>query len=100
MFGGPEEQLARMEPPEREFCLTVLSQITSSSTKSEVLQLLGSPSRDLGLKTNWWIRLGDRRDRIGVYFDTSKNATGVVLDGGPGRFYYTRDLDEEAEKTP
>lgn len=100
MFGSPEEQLARMEPAEREFCLTVLSQITASTTKDEVLQLLGNPSRDLGLKTNWWIRLGDRKDRIGVYFDTSKNATQVVLDGGPGRFYYSPNLSKEPENTP
>ena len=92
MGGSPQEQLKKMTPEEREFCLQELWQITTNSTRSEVLQMLGSPSRDLGMKVNWWIKLGQNKSRVGVYFTTAGRADQVVLDGGPGRFYYCRDV--------
>lgn len=87
-----QEQLAKMDPAERTFCKTVLSKITSTSSEKEVIALLGKPSRDLILKKNWWVQLGNRKDRIGVYFSTSGYAKEVVLDGGIGRFYYRYKL--------
>jgi hypothetical protein len=53
-----------------------------------------------------WVKLGGKKDRVGVFFDTAGLATDVVLDGGPGRFYYRRPvkdhvgMTEEKEPTP
>ena len=98
--GGPDAQLASMLPGERQFCERVLWQIDSSSTKRDVLALLGKPSRGLKFKKNWWVELDGKKDRIGVFFNTSGFATDVVLDGGPGRFYYTRAVKEHEERRP
>ena len=92
--GNPDDQLARMLPHERQFCDQVLSQIDSSSTERDVLALLGKPSRSLKFKKNWWIKLDEKNDRVGVYFNTSGFATEVVLDGGTGRFYYRRKVTD------
>ncbi len=98
-INNPEAQLARMLPAEQEFCLKTLWQIDSSSNERDVLALLGSPSRSLKLKKNWHITLDGKTDRIGVYFGTNGYATQVVLDGGPGRFYYRRNVkDHEKPK--
>ncbi len=86
-----------MVPEEQEYCLRVLWQIKPDWTKAQVTQLLGSPSRDMGLKTNWWVILGNKKDRVGVYFTTSGLASEVVLDGGPGRFYYHRPVTDHQE---
>lgn len=72
---------------------TVLVQITSESTKEEVFELLGKPSRNIGLKINWNVIINEKKSRIGVYFSPEEEkATKVVLDGGVGRFYYRKDL--------
>jgi len=93
----PDLQLARMSPAEREFCLEVLWQIDSSSTERDVLAILGAPSRSLKYTKNWWVTLDGRKDRAGVLFDSSGYAEEVVLDGGFGRFYYSRKVkDHEA----
>jgi hypothetical protein len=97
MGGTAEEQLRKMTPEEREFCLHTLSQITSRSTRSDVIGLLGQPSRDLGLKVNWWVTLGQRRARVGVYFTPAGVVDEVVLDGGPGRYYYSRKVTRKAD---
>lgn len=98
--GDPDAQLAMMLPEEREFCETVLWQIDSGSSERDVLALLGPPSRSLKMKKNWWVKLGGKKDRIGVYFDTSGLATRVFLDGGFGRFYYTRKVIDHEMNRP
>ena len=95
----PNSQLAQMLPEERQFCLETLWSIDTNSTERDVLALLGKPSRSLKYKKNWWVILGGKKDRVGVYFDTSGHATKIVLDGGTGRFYYQRNvIDQENEK--
>ena len=94
----PDLQLARMSPAERNFCLKRLWQIDSSSTERDVLAILGAPSRSLKYKKNWWLSLDGRRDRAGVLFDSLGFAVEVILDGGPGRFYYRRDVKDHEAK--
>jgi hypothetical protein len=102
----PEAQLAAMLPAERDFCEQVLARILPKSNGKHVVEVLGNPDRDLMLKKNWWVKLGGKRDRVGVFFDTAGLATDVVLDGGPGRFYYRRPvkdhvgMTQEKEPTP
>jgi hypothetical protein len=91
---NPETQLAKMLPAERDFCLKTLWQIDSSSNERDVLALLGAPKRSLKLKKNWHVSLDGKIDRVGVYFGTDGLATQVVLDGGPGRFYYRRSVKD------
>lgn len=80
-------------PVEQEYIDSVLSLITKDSSKEDVINLLGKPDRDLGLKVNWWVTIGDKNSRIGVYFSSSSGkATRINLDGGPGRFYYSKEL--------
>jgi hypothetical protein len=96
----PDLQLARMSPAERDFCLTMLWQIDSSSTERDVLAILGAPSRSVKYKKNWWLTLDGRQDRAGVMFDSSGFAEEVILDGGPGRFYYRRYVKDHESKPP
>ena len=91
----PEAQLAAMLPAEREYCERVLSKILTTSNEKDVEELLGKPSRDLWLKKNWWVKLGGKKDRVGVYFGLNSFAHTVVLDGGPGRFYYFLKLEKK-----
>ena len=85
--------LAAMSPAERRFCAEILNSITAESTKQDILTMLGKPSRSiLGKKLNWWVKIDEKKDRIGVYFSSSDKPTGVVLDGGWGRFYYRCNL--------
>jgi hypothetical protein len=89
--GGSDE----IPPEEQWYIDTVLSQITSETTKEEVIELLGKPSRDLALKLNWWVSIANRKSRVGVYFSsTTGKAQEIVLDGGGGRFYYRKTLTE------
>jgi hypothetical protein len=99
MGGSTEEQLDKMTHEERQFCLQSLWQITTNSTRSDVIRMLGSPSRDLGLKVNWWVKLGQERSRVGVFFTAAGYADEVVLDGGSGRFYYCRSVAEHTDST-
>lgn len=78
---------------EQKYIDEVLSKITKDSSKDDVIELLGPPSRDSGSKVNWWITINGKESRVGVYFSLSGNATRINLDGGPGRFYYRTDLD-------
>ena len=94
----PDLQLARMGPEERAFCEKTLWQIDSSCTERDVVAILGVPSRSLKYKKNWWVKLDGRQDRAGVWFDASGFAQDVVLDGGPGRFYYRRKVKENESK--
>lgn len=98
--GNPDKQLQKMLPAERDFCERILWQIDSSSSERDVLALLGRPSRSLKFKKNWWVQLGGKKDRVGVYFNTSGMATEVVLDGGMGRFYYRRKVAEHENQKP
>lgn len=78
-----------MEPEERKYCLETLSRIHAESSFDDVVEILGKPDRNiLNSKLNWWVKLGDRKSRVGVFFGSGK-ANRIVLDGGPGRFYYT-----------
>jgi len=78
---------------EQEYIDKVLSKITKNSTKEEVIKLLGEPSRDLGWKLNWWVKINDKNSRVGVFFTSEGGAVEkVVLDGGMGRFYYCKEL--------
>ncbi|MDP2652750.1 MAG: hypothetical protein Q8Q08_01840 [Candidatus Omnitrophota bacterium] len=93
-----EMQKARsqMSAEELAYCDNVLSKITAVSTEAEVIALLGTPSRDIkvpgaGSKKNWWVTLGGKQSRVGVYFSGEGMATEVVLDGN-GRFYYRYKL--------
>ena len=79
---------------EQEYIDSILSQITSETTKEEAISLLGEPDRDLELKVNWWVNIASRDSRVGIYFSASTNkATEIVLDGGVGRFYYREKLE-------
>ena len=42
----------------------------------------------------------NHHDRVGVLFSSSGHAEQVVLDGGPGRFYYSRNVKDHKEKPP
>ena len=78
---------------EQEYINEVLKQITTDSTKDDVIKLLGEPSRDLGLKVNWEVNINGNISRVGVYFDIkTEKVESIVLDGGKGRFYYREDL--------
>ena len=78
---------------EQEYIDKVLSKITKTSTKEEVIKLLGEPSRDLGWKLNWWVKIDNKDSRVGVFFTSEGNAIEkIVLDGGIGRFYYCKEL--------
>ena len=72
---------------------TVLSQITTETTIEGAVDLLGTPDRNLGLKVNWLVTIAERNSRVGVYFSVSGKANDIVLDGGPGRFYYRKSLE-------
>ncbi|MDR1193846.1 MAG: hypothetical protein LBK98_06765 [Peptococcaceae bacterium] len=75
---------------------TVLARVTAETTKEEAIELLGKPSRDLVLKVNWWVVIANRNSRVGIYFSgTTGKAEEVVLDGGWGKFYYTKTLGEK-----
>ncbi|HYE80804.1 MAG TPA: hypothetical protein VEG39_01420 [Clostridia bacterium] len=83
-----------MPEAEKEYLDSVLSKITSESTRQDVIALLGEPDRDLGMKVNWMVLIDGNESRIGVYFDaTTGKATRVNFDGGTGRFYYRRELN-------
>ncbi|MDF2545778.1 MAG: hypothetical protein K0R93_676 [Anaerosolibacter sp.] len=83
-----------MPAEEKVFLDEVLSQITQHSTRTDVTNILGEPSRDMGLKVNWIVTIEGNEDRIGVYFSpTTGKATRINFDGGPGRFYYRRDFE-------
>jgi len=97
-INNPDAQLEAMLPEEREFCKKVLWQIKPESSVKDVITLLGKPSRDLKLKKNWWMKLNGKKDRVGVYFTLSGFAEEVVLDGGPGRFYYRRKVSDHVSK--
>jgi len=78
---------------EQEYIDKILSKITKNSTKEEVITLLGEPSRDLGWKLNWWVKINDKNSRVGVFFTSEGGVLEkVVLDGGMGRFYYCKEL--------
>lgn len=82
-----------MPPAETEYLKNVLSKITANSTKDDVINILGQPSRDLGLKVNWVVTIHGKKSRIGVYFSvTTGRATTINFDGGTGRFYFRKDL--------
>lgn len=99
MGGTPAEQLSKMSPEERAFCLQILWKIKTTSTRSDVEALLGEPSRDLvGLKVNWWVKLGTHKARVGVYFTTDGLADEVILDGGSGRYYYSWKVAEHSDE--
>jgi hypothetical protein len=87
-----------MSPAERDFCLSKLWRIDSSSTERDVLAILGAPSRSLKYKKNWWVILDGRQDRVGVNFNISDFAVEVILDGGPGRVYYRRKVKDHDAK--
>ncbi len=94
MGGSADEQFMKMDPGESDYCRQILWQIKPGWSHSQVQQLLGAPTRDMGMKQNWWVTIGNRKDRVGVYFDGSGGATDIVLDGGPGRFYYRRPVSD------
>lgn len=96
----PNKVLETMGPGEREFCTNVLWQIRDDWSKDRVVHLLGTPSRDLGLKVNWWVTLDGKPIRVGVYFTLSGLAEQVVLDGGPDRFYYRRPVTDHMKAPP
>lgn len=78
---------------EKVYLDNVLSKITADSTKTDVVSLLGNPSRDLELKVNWEVTINDNNNRIEVYFSgITGKATRIDFDGGIGRFYYRKDL--------
>ncbi|MBN1973630.1 MAG: hypothetical protein JW787_08315 [Sedimentisphaerales bacterium] len=91
---NPEDQLAKMLPAERDFCQQILWQIDSGSNERDVLALLGPPARSLKLKKIWHVKLDGKADRVSVYFGIDGLATQVVLDGGFGRFYYRRSVND------
>lgn len=78
---------------EQEYIDTVLIQITSESTLEEVIEILGEPYKNIGLKVNWIVTINERKSRIGVYFSSETGkATTINLDGGVGKFYYRKDV--------
>ena len=81
-------------PEEQKYIDSVLSRISTETTREDVISLLGTPYRDLGGKVNWWIEIDGQKSRVGVYFSHEGKATEIVLDGGTGRYYYRKDLTE------
>lgn len=82
-------------PAEEQYYIdTILSQITTESTKEEAIVLLGKPDRDHVYKVNWWVSIEGRKSRVGIYFSPSTGkANEIVLDGGMGKFYYRKKLE-------
>lgn len=79
---------------EQAYIDTVLSQITTQSQMTDVVHLLGEPSKNMGLKTNWWVEIKGKQSRVTVYFsETTGCATEIILSGGPGRFYYRKAIE-------
>ncbi len=91
MIAGTNEAIPKEE---QNYIDTVLSQITTETTKEDAIVILGKPDRDLFAKTNWWVNIGGRNSRIGIYFSIATGtANEIVLDGGTGRFYYRKTLE-------
>jgi len=79
---------------EQHYIDTILSQITTESSKDEAIELLGKPDRDLIAKVNWWVSIDGRDSRVGIYFSPSTGkANEIVLDGGIGSFYFRKSLE-------
>jgi len=84
-------EIQKMTKKEKEYLLNKLSEIKKDMTREEVIEILGTPSRNLPQKVNWWVQSDQKKIRAGVYFGDNK-ATDVVLDGGQGSFYYRQKL--------
>ena len=81
---------------EKVYLDNVLSKITPDSSKTDVIKLLGYPSRDNELKVNWEVIINGNRNRIGMFFSSKTGkATRIDFDGGIGRFYYRKNLEND-----
>ncbi|GKX29218.1 hypothetical protein SH1V18_16980 [Vallitalea longa] len=76
---------------EQSYIDTVLLQIDADTTRDDVMDILGKPSKSLGNKVDWNVIINGKRITISVYFSHG-NATRINFDGGVGRFYYDQDL--------
>lgn len=86
-----------MSQEETAFLESTLSQISTHSTKEEVFDLLGKPSRTVwGTKFIWDKQIGQYKQRVIVFIKSDK-AYELRFDGGHGRFYYVKDLKTEEE---
>ena len=74
-------EIQKMTKKEKGYLLNELSEIKKDMTREEVIEILGTPSRNLLQKVNWWVQPDQKKIRAGVYFWDNK-ATDVVLDGG------------------
>lgn len=78
---------------EQEYIDDLLGRISVNSSKTDVIEILGNPTKDLGLKINWKIDINGEVTRVVVYFNVvTGNAKSIAFDGGPGRYYYGKDL--------
>jgi hypothetical protein len=98
LFDARNGLITEVPPAEQMYIDSVLSQITSQTTKAEAIELLGEPDRDLFFKVNWWVSIEDERSRIGIIFSPKTGfAAEIILDGGVERFYYSKELTELIE---
>lgn len=81
-----------MSPEESQYRDELLKVITINSTKKELVNYLGEPVKDIGLKTTWSVCINEYKDRLTVYFSSDGKANELILDGGSGRFYYRKKL--------
>lgn len=92
-----KQQSIKLSQDEQSFLKSTLFQISEASTQKKVFDLLGNPSRSvLDAKYIWEKNIGQYNQRIVVYFKSDK-AYELRFDGGPGRFYYVKDLKSGKE---
>lgn len=80
-------------PEEQQFINTILLHVNEDSSKDEVMDILGEPSKSIGDKVDWNVMINGKRTTISVYFAHKTGyATRINFDGGVGRFYFNKDL--------
>lgn len=92
--GSPEDQLAKMNATEKAFVENILNNIDSTYTLDQLITLFGEPKENLfGQKVEWAVEMEKgKTSRVIVNFFEGKPNT-VRFDGGPGSYYFVRDID-------
>ena len=92
--GGPEKQLAKMTDAERAYVENTLIKIDNTFTREQVEELLGPPvDSTFGAKIEWKkVFANGKASRVIVYFFNG-HANEVRFDGGPGSYYWVKELE-------